>query len=98
MEQKEQLIKFILNKIEKETTNEKPYFILRWSGLYELTRSMGYDLLSLIDEMHNRGLIKKALIPTKKGKKLLAVALPSRILSDKSKKIFKEFQEFLKNS
>jgi hypothetical protein len=94
MDIKEKLIKFILKKVEENTTENRPYYILKWSGLSELCRTYGYDLLKLVDLMVERGLIKKALIPTKSGKKILAIALPHRIKSKKTKNLIEEFENF----
>jgi hypothetical protein len=96
---KKGLKQFIVEKVKESTSEERPFFIVKWSGLYELTKSYGIDLLKLIDEMEQEGLIKKALLPTKKGKnKILAICLPERakIGSKKAKMIMNEFQEFLK--
>ena len=97
---KERLIKFILKKVAENTTIDRPYYVIKWSGLTELARSQGYDILEIIDEMHQQGLIRKGLIPTKKkdkeGKtiKLLAIALPDRLLSRKAKEMLEEFENF----
>jgi hypothetical protein len=97
---KERLIKFILKKVKENTSLDKPYYILKWSGLFELCKSQGFDLLNIIDDMASQGLIKKALLPTKKkdkqGKpiKLLAIALPDMIVSKKAKNILDEFNSF----
>jgi hypothetical protein len=88
---KRQLKAFILEKVKASVTPEKPYFFVRWSGLYELCKYYNIDLIELIDEMHNQGLIKKALI-----KKKLAITLPDIEISQKVNKILKEFEEFLK--
>jgi hypothetical protein len=62
-----------------------------------LAKSQGYDLLELIDELCNDGLLKKALLPTRSGKKLLALALPERaVFTKKAKNILKDFEEFVK--
>jgi UDP-galactopyranose mutase len=96
MDKKELLKKFILHKVEVSTNEDKPYFIVRWSGLNELAKSLGYDLIEVIDEMVDDKLIKKALIDTKKGK-ALAIYLPKyqTIVSRKAKEILKEFKEFI---
>ena len=89
------LIQFILKKVEENTTPQRPYYILKWSGLTELCNAYGKDLLKIIDYMAEQKLIKKALIPTKTGKKkLLAIALPNRITSKKAKNLLQEFEEF----
>ena len=87
---KQQLKQFIIKKVRENTTEEKPFFFLKWSGLYELCKNYNVDLIKLIDEMTKEGLIRKALI---KGR--LAIALPDKsILSKKNKAILKEFKEF----
>ena len=87
---KQQLKQFIIKKVRENTTEEKPFFFLKWSGLYELCKHYNVDLIKLVDEMAEEGLIRKALI---KGK--LAIALPDKsIFSKKSKAILKEFKEF----
>ena len=95
-EQKELLMEFIIHKVKEATTLEKPYYFVKWSGLFELARSMGYDLLEIIDNMVDRGLLKKALIKTKKGgKKVLAIYLPQYDPAVSKSKLLKEFQEFI---
>jgi hypothetical protein len=97
---KEKLMKFILEKTRENTSVEKPYFILKWSGFFELCRAYDQDLLEIIDKMADKGLIRKALIPTKKkdknGKpiKLLAIALPENLISKKAKSLIEEFENF----
>ena len=97
---KAKLEKFILEKVKQGTTVDKPYFILKYSGMHELCKSYGFDLLEIIDDMHSKGLIRKALIPTKrkdeKGKpiKILAIALPENLLSKKAKNLIEEFENF----
>jgi hypothetical protein len=96
---KEMLKAYILEKVKKETTDSKPYFILKWSGLAELCKAYGEDLLKIIDEMEAQGLIKKALIPTKdRQKKLLAIYLPNRIISNKAKNLIQDFENFMKKA
>jgi len=97
---KEQLMEFILQKVKQETSKDKPYFILKWSGLAELCKAYGQDLLEIVDTMVERGLVKKALLPSKKDKKkkLLAIYLPNMITSDKTKKILNEFESFIKQA
>ena len=94
---KEALKAYILEKVKQETSDNKPYFIVKWSGLAELAKHYRFDLLQIIDEMEEEGLIKKALIPTKKDrkKKLLAIYLPNRIISTKAKKIIQDFESFI---
>jgi hypothetical protein len=89
-EVKEKLIAFILEKLKKETSSNKPFYFIRWSGLYELCKQNGFDLLELVDEMVDKGLIGKALI-----KKKLAIYLSEYKPYVQRKKIFKEFEEFL---
>jgi hypothetical protein len=89
---KEKLVAFILEKLRKETSPTKPFYFIRWSGLFELCRQYEIDLLKLIDDMASRGLIGKALI-----KKKLAIYLLEYkpYIQGKTKKVFQEFQEFL---
>ena len=96
MDVKERLKAYILEKVKKETTVNKPYYIIRWSGLAELAQYYGCDLLQIIDEMVDAGLIKKALIPTKTGRKLLAICLPERATSKKARNIIQDFETFMK--
>jgi len=93
--QKELLKKFILKKVKESVTPERPYFIVKWSGLFELCRSMNEDLLDIIDTMDREGLIRKALIRTKSGKKILAITLPELPISNKNKQLLKEFLDFV---
>jgi hypothetical protein len=96
---KELLKKFIIEKVAKETSEQRPYYLVRWSGLFELAKSQGFDLLKIIDELVEENKLRKALIPSKKNKKekLLALYLPNRIISKKQKQIISEFEEFIKN-
>jgi len=96
--QKELLKKFILKKVKESVTVERPYFIVKWSGLFELCRSMNEDLLDIIDTMDREGLIRKALIRTKSGKKILAITLPELSISNKNKQLLKEFLDFVKDN
>ena len=50
--------------------------------------------------MVSQGLLKKALIPSKKDKtkKLLAIYLPNRQVSSKAKSIIKDFENFIKQA
>jgi len=96
--QKELLKKFILKKVKESVTAEKPYFIVKWSGLFELCRSMSEDLLDIIDTMDREGLIRKALVRTKSGKKILAITLPELSISNKNKQLLKEFLNFVKDN
>ena len=93
---REKLMRFILKKVREETTIDRPYYIIKWSGLFELCKVHNQDLLEIIDQMVEKGLLKKALIPSKKNKKvkLLAVALPDRVLTSKAKNLLKEFEAF----
>ena len=93
---REKLMRFILKKVREETTIDRPYYIIKWSGLFELCKAHNQDLLEIIDQMVEKGLLKKALIPSKKNKKvkLLAVALPDRVLTSKAKNLLKEFEAF----
>ena len=91
---KDALKNFIVEKVSKETSlPDKPYFFVRWSGLYELCKEYHLDLLELIDELVSEGKLKKALI---KGK--LALYLPSVTVNTKAKKMKNEFENFLKQS
>jgi len=96
MDQKKLLKEFILKKVKESVSIDKPYFVIKWSGLFELCRSMNEDLLAIIDEMDKEGTIRKALIKTKKGRKLLAITLPELSISTKNKQLLKEFLEFMK--
>jgi len=87
MDTREALKRFILQKIQENTSIDRPFYIIKWSGLHEMCKSLGVDLLELIDQMHEEGLIRKALLPTKKGKKILAVTLPKYSTSSKAKKL-----------
>jgi hypothetical protein len=94
--QKKQLKAFILQKVKNSTSPDRPYFIVKWSGLNELAKALGYDLLEVIDEMCKENVLKKALIPSKDRKtKLLALYLPSIPISKKAKDIMQEFQKFI---
>jgi hypothetical protein len=90
---KEKLKLYILEKVKQSTSDDRPYFFVKWSGLFELCKIYGQDLLVLIDEMVAEGNLKKALI---KGK--LALYLPSVTVNTKAKKIKDEFENFLKLS
>ena len=91
---KEDFKRFLLEKIKENTNPQKPYYILKWTGLFELARSLGLDLVEIVDQMAKEGIIRKALLPTKTGKRLLAVALPEYSLSSKSKALLEEFLKF----
>ena len=88
---REDLKNFIVEKVKQEVNTDRPYYFVRWSGLYELCGAYSLDLLELIDELVKEKRLKKALI---KGK--LAVTLPNIPLG-KQNKLMKEFQEFLKS-
>ena len=94
---KQQLMEFILHKVKQETSKDSPYFILKWSGLAELCKVHGYDLLEIVDTMVELGLVKKALLPSKKDrkKKLLAIYLPNMVITEKTKKLLREFESFI---
>jgi len=91
---KEDFKRFLLQKIRENTSLQKPYYILKWTGLFELAKSLGLDLIEIVDQLANEGVIKKALLPTKGGRKLLAVSLPEFALSSKSKALLEEFLKF----
>ena len=88
---KEALKAYILEVVKKNTSNEKPFFFIRWSGLADLAKVYHYDVLNLIDELVAEGKLKKALI---KGK--LAVYLPNVNVNFKAKKLRQDFESFLK--
>ena len=87
---KEQLKQFILEKVKENVSADKPYFFVKWSGLYELCRLYQVDLVKIIDELCKEGRLKKALI---KGK--LAITLPSMVINKKTSKLLKDFQKFI---
>ena len=89
---RENIKNFIVKKVKEETNPDRPYFFVRWSGLFELCKSYGLDLLELIDELVSENRLKKALI-----KKKLAIYLPQYTPSKKLKQIKNEFEEFLKS-
>jgi hypothetical protein len=86
---REDLKRFIIEKVKNSVSKDKPYMFVRWSGLYELCKAYHLDLLELIDELCKENRLKKAII---KGK--LALTLPNMIISKKAQSILKEFQEF----
>ena len=88
---REAMKQFIIEKVKESVSLDKPYFFLKWSGLTELCRQYNLDLLELVDELHAEKKIKKVLI-----KKRLALTLPELAISDKTKKLMQEFQEFTK--
>ena len=92
MNVKEKFKNYILKKVYENTTSEKPYFFIKWSGLYELARHYQLDLLQIIDELVSENRLKKALI-----KKKLAIYLPQYTPSKKLKQMKNEFEEFLKS-
>ena len=87
------LKQYIIELLKQKTNKNNPFFFLKWSGLNELTKSYGIDLIELIDEMVKEGLIGKALI-----RKKLAIYLPENkpYISKKFKELKEEFEEFLK--
>ena len=88
---KEQLKAYIVELVKRSTTSDKPYYFIKWSGLPDLVKSYGYDILKLIDELVVEGKLKKALI---KGR--LAVYLPNVNVNQKTKQLKKDFENFLK--
>ena len=96
---KQALKMFIIQKVRDNTSSEKPYFVIKWSGLYELTKAYNIELLSLIDEMEKEGLIRKVLLPSKKNKqhKFLAICLPENVSSKKTRLMINEFEAFQKS-
>ena len=95
---REELKKFILEKVKANTNPNKPYFVIRWTGLAELCQAYGYNVVELIDELVKDKKLKKALLQGKKTK-MLAVYLPeySVYVSKKTQNIMSEFEKFLKN-
>ena len=88
---REDLKAFILKKVKETVTPDKPYFFIRWSGLFELCKQYNQDILELIDELANEGKVKKAII---KGR--LALTLPSLSISKKTRELVQEFMDFIK--
>jgi len=86
---KEDLKRFIIEKVKSSVSEDRPFFFVRWSGLYELCKNYQVDLLELIDELCTEGKLKKALI-----NKRLALTLPELNISKKAKSIIKEFEKF----
>jgi hypothetical protein len=76
--------------LKKETSPDRPFYFIKWSGLFELCQRYEINLLKLIDEMVSKDMIGKALI-----KKKLAIYLSEYKPYVQKKKIFKEFEEFL---
>ena len=89
---REDIKNFIVKKVKESISPDRPYFFVRWSGLFELCKSYGLDLLELVDELVSENRLKKALI-----KKKLAIYLPQYTPSKKLKQMKNEFEEFLKN-
>jgi len=86
---REDLKNFIVKKVKENVSEDRPFFFVKWSGLYELCKSYQVDLLELIDELCAEGKLKKALINKK-----LALTLPELNISKKAKSIIKEFEKF----
>jgi len=89
---KDQVKKFIVKKVKDNVSPDRPYFFIRWSGLYELCKSYNLDLLKLIDEMHEEGLLRKVLI---RGKLALTTPELARTANKKTKAILEEFKQFI---
>jgi hypothetical protein len=89
---KEALKNYVVELVKKNTSDDKPYFFIKWSGLPELAKQYGLDILDIIDELANEGRLKKALI-----KKKLAIYLPNRTISQKAKILKNDFERYLKN-
>ena len=87
---REDIKNFIVKKVKESVSPERPYFFVRWSGLFELCKSYGLDLLELVDELCSENRLKKALI-----RKKLALTLPDMITTQKTKALLKEFKEFI---
>jgi len=90
---KEALKQYIIELVKQKTNKANPFFFLKWTGLSELTKLYGVDLLELIDEMVEEKLIRKALI---KGK--LAVYLPENApyINKKLQVLKNDFENFLR--
>lgn len=87
---KEQIKEFILAKVKKETSKDRPYYFIRGTGLSELCEKYGLNVLEIIDELYKEGKVKKALIHGK-----LAIFIHKPIDKKKLANIEKEFQEFI---
>jgi hypothetical protein len=87
---KEALKQFIYEKVKNSTTQEKPYFFVRGSGLQELCRIYNVNLLELIDEMVNEKLLCKGLVNKK-----LVLYIHKPINKKRLEAIREEFERFL---
>ena len=88
---KEDLKDYIVELVKKNVSIDRPYFFIRWSGLSELAKQYGLDILELIDELHNEKRIRKVLI-----KNRLAITLPEYTVSKKVKQLLNDFEQFRK--
>ena len=90
---KEALKQYIIELVRQKTNETNPYFFLKWTGLNELTKVYGFDLINLIDEMVEEKLIRKALI---RGK--LAIYLPENApyINKKLQTLKNDFEKFLR--
>ena len=88
---KEQIKEFIVKKVRENVSEQRPFFFVRWSGLFELCQNYNLDLLKLIDELHSEGRIRKALI---KGKLALTTVELAKKANKKAKNILEEFAQF----
>ena len=91
---KEKFMQFVLQKVKENTSNSKPYYFPKWSGLPEMARELGLDFLEIVDEMHERKMIRKAIFKTRSGKRILALSLPNLTISKKVRALLEEFENF----
>ena len=87
---KEALKEFIIEKVKQTIRPDRPFMFVKWSGLHEICKYHGFDLLELIDELCQEKRLKKAIIRNK-----LAITLPNMITSKKASELMKEFQKFI---
>jgi len=88
---REDLKNFIIEKVKSSISKDKPYYFVKWSGLFELCKAYNLDLLEIIDELVEEKRLKKAIIKNK-----LALTTPDMAISKKAKTIIEEFNQFLK--
>ncbi len=90
MDIKEKIKDFIVEKVSRETSVNRPYFFIRGSGLRELCQRYNLDLLKIVDELHKERRLRKGLI---NGRLVIYIHQP--VDKRRLAKIESEFESFL---
>ena len=91
MDIREKIKEFIIEKVRKNTNEDRPFFFVRGSGLHELCKAYSLDLLEIIDELAKEKKIYKGLV---NGKLVLYLHRP--LNKKRLYNIKQEFEEFIK--